>query len=108
MALAAKLTNQPDRQAWHLAAAATGIDEEAAGLLEQLAHRLMRRGDATGAVTALLRAASLSPDGPTRGRRLAAAASVGATLTLEIDSIPGCLLPPAAPTRNSAGRCLPR
>ena len=91
MALAAKLTNQPDRQAWHLAAAATGIDEEAAGPLEQLAHRLMRRGDATGAVTALLRAASLSPDGPTRGRRLAAAASVGATLTLEIDSIPGLL-----------------
>ena len=90
-ALAAQLTGEPDRQAWHLAAAATGIDEEAAGPLEQVAHRLMRRGDATGAVTALLRAADLSPDGPARGRRLAAAANVGATLTLETDGIPRLL-----------------
>ena len=86
-ALGVHLTGQPDRQAWHLAAAATGIDEEAAGLLEQVAHRLMRRGDATGAVTALLRAADLSPAGPSRGRRFAAAAYVGATVTLKVDSV---------------------
>ncbi|MGO9779497.1 MAG: ATP-binding protein [Streptosporangiaceae bacterium] len=86
-ALGVHLADQPDRQAWHLAAAATGIDEEAAGLLEQVAHRLMRRGDATGAVTALLRAADLSPSGPSRSRRFAAAAYVGATVTLKVDSV---------------------
>jgi DNA-binding CsgD family transcriptional regulator len=79
--LAAQLTGQPERQAWHLAAAATGPDENAAGLLEQVAHRLIRRGDATGAVTALLRAADLSSDGPSRSLRLAAAAYAGATIT---------------------------
>jgi len=81
--LAAQLTGQPERQAWHLAAAATGPDEKAAGLLEQVAHRLVRRGDATGAVTALLRAADLSSDGPSRSLRLAAAAHAGATMTGE-------------------------
>ena len=86
-ALGIVLTDQPDRQAWHLAAAATGVDEEAAGLLEQVAHRLMRRGDATGAVTALLRAADLSPSGPARSRRFAAAANVGASVTLKVDSV---------------------
>lgn len=86
-ALGVRLTGQPDRQAWHLAAAATGIDEEAASLLEQVAHRLIRRGDATGAVTALLRAADLSPSGPARSRRFAAAANVGATVTLKVDSV---------------------
>ena len=86
-ALADQLTDWPDRQAWHLAAAAIGPDEEAAGRLEQVAHRLMRRSDATGAVTALLRSADLSPDGPDRGRRLAAAAHAGATMTGEVRSV---------------------
>jgi DNA-binding CsgD family transcriptional regulator len=81
--LAAQLTSQPERQAWHLAAAATGPDERAAGLLEDVARRLTRRGDATGAVTALLRAADLSPDGPSRSWRLAAAVQAGATMTGE-------------------------
>jgi DNA-binding CsgD family transcriptional regulator len=86
-ALAAQLAGQPERRARHLAAAATRPDEEAAGLLEQVANRLMRRGDATGAVTALLRAADLSPDGPGRSWRLAAAAYAGATVTGEVDSV---------------------
>jgi hypothetical protein len=86
-ALAAQLADQPERQAWHLAAAATGPDEHAADLLEQVASRLMRRGDATGAVTALLRAADLSPDDPSRNRRLAAAAYAGATMTREFSSV---------------------
>jgi DNA-binding CsgD family transcriptional regulator len=79
--LAAELTGEPERRAWHLAAAATGPDEETASLLEQVAHRLERRGDATGAVTALLRAADLSSDGPSRSLRLASAAHAGATMT---------------------------
>jgi DNA-binding CsgD family transcriptional regulator/tetratricopeptide (TPR) repeat protein len=81
--LAAQLTSEPERQAWHLAAAATGPDEKAADLLEHVAHRLIRRGDATGAVTALLRAADLSSDGPSRSLRLAAAARSGAAMTGE-------------------------
>jgi len=85
--LAAQLADQPERQAWQLAAGTTGPDEKAAVLLEQVAHRLMRRGDGTGTVTALLRAAELSSDGPSRNRRLAAAARTGATMTREFSSV---------------------
>ncbi len=85
--LAAQLTSQPERQAWHMAAAATEPDEQAAGLLEQVAHRLVRRGDATGAVTALLRAADLSSDSRSRSQRLAAAAHAGATMTGEFRNL---------------------
>jgi DNA-binding CsgD family transcriptional regulator len=90
-ALADHLVGQPELQAWHLAGAAAGPDEEAAKLLEQAADQLMRRGDATGAVTALLRAADLSPDGPSQSRRLTAAAYAGATLTLEVSGVPRLL-----------------
>jgi len=90
-ALADHLADQPELRAWHLAAAAAGPDEEAAGLLEQVADQLMRRGDATGAVTALLRAADLSPDGPDRSRRLTEAAYAGATMTLEVSRVPRLL-----------------
>ena len=86
-ALAGHLADQPELRAWHLAAAAAGPDEEAAALLEQVAYQLVRRGDATGAVTALLRAADLSPDGTSRSRRLTAAAYVGATVTLEVGGV---------------------
>ena len=86
-ALAAQLADQPERQAWHLAEAAVGPDEEAAGLLEQVAQRLMRRGDATGAVDALLRAAELSQHGTSRSRRLAQAAYLGARATGETGSV---------------------
>ncbi len=85
--LADHLADQPERQAWHLAAAAAGPDEEVADLLEQVAHRLMRRGDATGAVAALLRGADLSPGGPGRSRRLAEAAYLGARATGEAGSV---------------------
>src|SRR5262249_54127549 len=81
--VAACLANHPERQAWHLAAAATGPDEQAAALLEQVAHRLARRGDATGTGTALLRAADLSTDGPARSRRLVSAAQAGVTMSRE-------------------------
>ena len=108
-ALAGHLADQPELRAWHLAAAAAGPDEEAAALLEQVAYQLMRRGDATGAVTALLRAADLSPDGPQpepaahRGRLCRGDRDLGGRAASR-----GCLPPPAAPTRSLEVRCPPR
>jgi DNA-binding CsgD family transcriptional regulator len=82
--LAELATNQPDRQAWHLAEAATGADEQVAELLERSARRILGRGDAVGAVSALTRAAELSPGAADRGRRLAEAAYLGAEVTGDI------------------------
>ncbi|MGW1468233.1 ATP-binding protein [Streptomyces sp. NPDC002308] len=76
-ALAAVLGDQPERRAWHLGEAAVGPDEEVAALLEHAARRRLRRGDALGAVTALTRAAGLSPAVADQSRRLAEAAYVG-------------------------------
>ncbi|MFF4763376.1 ATP-binding protein [Streptomyces sp. NPDC001292] len=76
-ALAAILTDQPERRAWHLGEAATGPDETVADLLEQAARLRLRRGDALGAVAALTRAAGLSPASADESRRLAEAAYVG-------------------------------
>ena len=95
--LAARLAEQPERQAWHLAAAATGPDENAADLLERVAQRLARRGDATATVTALLRAAELSPDGPARVRRLVAAAHAGAIMVRDPASAPQLLAAARSP-----------
>ena len=47
----------------------------------------MRRADAVGAVSALLRAAELSPARADRSRRLAQAAAVGAAFSLETDTV---------------------
>ncbi|WP_372346826.1 AAA family ATPase [Streptomyces sp. KL116D] len=76
-ALAAVLGDQLERRAWHLGEAATGPDETVAALLEETARRRLRRGDALGAVTALTRAAGLSPGPADESRRLAEAAYVG-------------------------------
>lgn len=76
--LAGLFAEQPDRRAWHLAAVAPEPDEDVAALLEAAAHRILQRGDAVGAVTALLRAAELSPDGADRSCRLALAAYIAA------------------------------
>jgi len=78
LVLADSLPSDEDRQAWHLAAAAVGPDEAAAGLLDRVARRTMLRGDALGAVSALVRAAELSTTTAARGRRLAEAAYIGA------------------------------
>ncbi|WP_421106068.1 ATP-binding protein [Streptomyces sp. NEAU-S77] len=72
--LAASLTGEPDRRAWHLAAAAEGPDEAIAAALEESAGRARTRGGYTAAVTALERAAELSPAPHDRARRLVAAA----------------------------------
>jgi DNA-binding CsgD family transcriptional regulator len=73
--LAAALGDQPDRRAWHLAAAALRPDEHVAALLEETATQAQRRGGAAAAALALERAAELSPGFEEQGRRLAAAAS---------------------------------
>ena len=74
--LAEALYDQPDRQAWHLAAAALHPDEHVASLLEATATQAQRRGGAAAAALAMERAAELSPDPEDQARRLVAAASV--------------------------------
>ncbi len=73
--LASALHDQPDRRAWHLAAAALHPDEQVASLLEATATQARRRGGATAAALAMERAAELSPDPGDQARRLVAAAS---------------------------------
>jgi DNA-binding NarL/FixJ family response regulator len=78
--------DRPDRRAWHLAEAATGPDAEVAALLEQSARRVLRRGDAARAIAALTRAAEMSADAASQGRRLAEAAYIGAEGAGELGS----------------------
>ena len=73
--LAGALPDQPDRRAWHLAAAALDPDEQVASLLEATAAQARGRGGAAAAALALERAAELSPDPADQARRLVAAAS---------------------------------
>jgi len=72
------LRDQPDRRAWHLAAAAPGPDERVASLLAASASEAQRRAGATAAALTLERAADLSPDSADRAQRLVAAAVVAA------------------------------
>jgi predicted ATPase len=64
--LADALDHQPDRQAWHLAAAALHPDEQVASLLEATAADARRRGGAAAAALAMERAAELSAAPATR------------------------------------------
>src|SRR5580700_7907108 len=73
--LAEALHDQPDRRAWHLAAAALPPDEQVASLLEATATQAQRRGGAAAAAAAMERAAELSPDAEDQARRLVTAAS---------------------------------
>jgi DNA-binding CsgD family transcriptional regulator/tetratricopeptide (TPR) repeat protein len=103
--LAELLTDQRDRQAWHLAEATVVPDEQVAGRLEQAAQHILARGDATGAVATLTRASELSPDRADRGRRLATAAYLGASVTGELDAA-SQLLDDARLTDPGSGRSL--
>ncbi|MDN3029655.1 LuxR family transcriptional regulator [Streptomyces sp. S.PB5] len=84
--LAQVFAYDPDRSAWHLAEAAAGADDRVAELLEQAAHRRLRRADTTGAMEALTRAAELSADDTERSRRLAETAYLAACVTGEPES----------------------
>ncbi len=63
-----------DRRAWHLSAAATGVDESAAAALEQAGARARGRSAYATAAVAFERAARLAPDSERRARLLRAAA----------------------------------
>ncbi|GAT68183.1 transcriptional regulator [Planomonospora sphaerica] len=63
-----------DRRAWHLAAAATGTDEQAAAALEHTAARALGRSGHEAAAAAYERAARLSADPAAKARREALAA----------------------------------
>ncbi|MEU0188083.1 LuxR C-terminal-related transcriptional regulator [Streptomyces sp. NPDC006207] len=86
-ALAGQLPEGSERRAWHLADAAVGPDDQVAALLHDAAYSTLRRGDAVGAITALLRASELSNTGTARGQRLAEAACLGANVTGDLRNV---------------------
>ncbi|MGW0836315.1 ATP-binding protein, partial [Streptomyces prunicolor] len=90
-ALAEYWADRPERRAWHLAHATVEPTEDVASLLETVARDTVRRGDAGGAIAALLRAAELSPRGYERSRRIAEAAYLGADLTGDLRDVPRLL-----------------
>lgn len=77
----ARLATDPDIRTLHLAESALGPDAMIAAQLVAVAGAARERGDATQAVSVLLRAADLTPDAPGRARLLTEAAYIGANVT---------------------------
>jgi hypothetical protein len=80
-AIAGALDGQPERQAWHRAAATVGTDAEVAGQLARTAERADLRGSRESALRAWERSAHLTPNGPLRTRRLMHAAHAAVNLS---------------------------
>ncbi|KOX13292.1 LuxR family transcriptional regulator [Saccharothrix sp. NRRL B-16348] len=76
LALAETLVADPDRRAWHRAAATSGTDEDVATELERTADRARRRGGLAAAIAALEQAARLSGSKDRRAVRLLRAAEL--------------------------------
>ncbi|MFI1756639.1 AAA family ATPase [Streptomyces sp. NPDC020571] len=76
LALARLLGEEPDRRAWHLAAATERPDEQVSALLLETAGRARHRGGHAAAAAALERAAELSPRRADQARLLADAADM--------------------------------
>src|SRR4051812_38527966 len=76
LALVEALRDQPDRRAWHQAAATAGPDETVAGELDRAAERARYRGGAGAAIAALEQAARLSEQPGHRTERLLKAAEL--------------------------------
>jgi DNA-binding CsgD family transcriptional regulator len=73
LAAAAEAAKEPDRRAWHLAAAARDRDEDVASALVETAESARRRGGVWSEAKALERAARLTPDPRRQAGRLAGA-----------------------------------
>ncbi|MFE0824020.1 AAA family ATPase [Streptomyces sp. NPDC058794] len=84
LALAELLSEEPDRRAWHLAAATTRPDEDVSAALRQTADRARRRGGYAAAAAALERAAELSPSRADQARLLTEASAM-AVFTGQLD-----------------------
>jgi len=79
-ALARVLETQPERRAWHLAAAAPVPDEAVAAQLERAAESAAWRGAGSASVAAWEQAASLTPRADRRAERLLRAAELALEL----------------------------
>ena len=79
-ALAQVLDAQPERRAWHLAAAASVPDEAVAAQLQRAAESAARRGAGAASLAAWTHAASLTPGTDRRAERLLRAAELAVEL----------------------------